>query len=289
MEKIAIISDIHGNITALEKVLDDIEKRGIKRIMCLGDMIVKCSSPKECVQTILSRCEVVIKGNCEQRGVEEPKIYEHVWNRDKLTNEQKEKIKKLPLSYDFYMSGYKIRIMHASPNSIHEKSYYWDFDEGFEERFDKMFENTEYLNNLDSDNPDIVIFGHIHKPFIFRKKDKILINPGAVSNTSDIINIENKNIDISHFEENMNTFKEGFGRNYRIASEKFKKAIEEIDKTIDHLQKTKDALLSSENNLRLANNKAEELTIKKLTNNSETMAKMFEELKDSQTKEVVTN
>ncbi len=193
MEKIAIISDIHGNITALEKVLDDIEKRGIKRIMCLGDMIVKCSSPKECVQTILSRCEVVIKGNCEQRGVEEPKIYEHVWNRDKLTNEQKEKIKKLPLSYDFYMSGYKIRIMHASPNSIHEKSYYWDFDEGFEERFDKMFENTEYLNNLDSDNPDIVIFGHIHKPFIFRKKDKILINPGAVSNTSDIINIENKN------------------------------------------------------------------------------------------------
>lgn len=101
--------------------------------------------------------------------------------------------------------------------------------------------------------------------------------------------IQNQNIDISHFEENMNTFKEGFGRNYRIASEKFKKAIEEIDKTIDHLQKTKDALLSSENNLRLANNKAEELTIKKLTNNSETMAKMFEELKDSQTKEVVTN
>ncbi len=97
--------------------------------------------------------------------------------------------------------------------------------------------------------------------------------------------IQNQNIDISHFEENMNAFKEGFGRNYRLASEKFKKAIEEIDKTIDHLQKTKEALLSSENNLRLANNKAEDLTIKKLTSNSETMAKMFEELKEGEKNE----
>ena len=96
--------------------------------------------------------------------------------------------------------------------------------------------------------------------------------------------IQNQNIDISHFEENMNSFKEGFARNYRLASEKFKKAIEEIDKTIEHLQKTKESLLSSENNLRLANNKAEDLTIKKLTNNSETMAKLFENLKN-ETKE----
>ena len=94
--------------------------------------------------------------------------------------------------------------------------------------------------------------------------------------------IKNQNIDISHFEENMNSFKENFGRNYRLASEKFKKAIDEIDKTIDHLQKTKEALLSSENNLRLANNKAEDLTIKRLTSNSETMKKMFEDLKNEQ-------
>ncbi len=92
--------------------------------------------------------------------------------------------------------------------------------------------------------------------------------------------VRNQNIDISHFEENMNAFKEGFGRNYRLASEKFKKAVEEIDKTIDHLQKTKEALLSSENNLRLANNKAEELTIKRLTKNSETMAELFAKEKE---------
>ena len=87
---------------------------------------------------------------------------------------------------------------------------------------------------------------------------------------------QNTNIDISNFEENMNAFKEGFSRNYRLASEKFNKAIEEIDKTIDHLQKTKEALLSSENNLRLANSKAEDLTIKKLTSNSPTMRDLFE-------------
>jgi len=93
--------------------------------------------------------------------------------------------------------------------------------------------------------------------------------------------VQNQNLDISNFEDNMNKFKEAFGTNYRRASEKFKKAIEEIDKTIDHLQKTKDALLSSDNNLRLANNKAEDLTIKKLTKNCPTMASMFKELQNS--------
>lgn len=90
--------------------------------------------------------------------------------------------------------------------------------------------------------------------------------------------MRNQNIDITNFEENINSFKEGFARNYDLASRKFKTAIEEIDKTIEHLQKTKDALLSSENNLRLANNKAEDLTLKKLTHGNPTMTAKFEEL-----------
>lgn len=90
-------------------------------------------------------------------------------------------------------------------------------------------------------------------------------------------------VDILRFEENMNTFKEGFARNYRIASDKFKTAIDEIDKTITHLQKTKEALLSSENNLRLANNKAEDLNIKRLTKNAPTVKAMFDELKKEET------
>ena len=90
--------------------------------------------------------------------------------------------------------------------------------------------------------------------------------------------IRNQNIDISNFEAEMNEFKEKFSRNYELASKKFKTAIEEIDKTIEHLQKTKEALLSSENNLRLANNKAEDLSIKRLTKNNPTMAAKFAEL-----------
>lgn len=91
--------------------------------------------------------------------------------------------------------------------------------------------------------------------------------------------VRNQQVDIRNFEENMNAFKEGFARNYRLASEKFSTAIDEIDKTIDHLQKTKAALLSSENHLRLANNKADELSIKKLTKNAPSVKAMFDGLK----------
>lgn len=91
--------------------------------------------------------------------------------------------------------------------------------------------------------------------------------------------MRNQNIDITNFEEKINTFKDGFSKNYDLASRKFHTAIDEIDKTIIHLQKTKDALLSSENNLRLANNKANDLSIKKLTHGNPTMKAKFDEEK----------
>lgn len=93
--------------------------------------------------------------------------------------------------------------------------------------------------------------------------------------------VKSQSVDITNFEDNINEFKKGFARNYDLASRKFKTAIEEIDKTIDHLQKTKGALLSSENNLRLANNKAEDLTIKRLTRGNPTITAKFEELSDT--------
>lgn len=93
--------------------------------------------------------------------------------------------------------------------------------------------------------------------------------------------IRNQNLDISRFEENLDDFKEQFARNFRLASDKFETAIKDIDKTIDLLQKTKDMLLSSGNNLRLANNKAADLTIKKLTRDNPTMAAKFAELKET--------
>jgi hypothetical protein len=95
---------------------------------------------------------------------------------------------------------------------------------------------------------------------------------------SELALVKSQNVDINNFEEKINTFKEGFARNYELASRKFKTAIDEIDKTIDHLQKTKEALLSSDNNLRLANQKADDLTIKKLTHGNPTMKAKFDEL-----------
>lgn len=127
---------------------------------------------------------------------------------------------------------------------------------------------------------------YVIRPQFFIPMITLLRNAAANSlqYKKELATIKNQNIDISHFEEDMNEFKEKFSRNYRLASEKFKKAIDEIDKTIDHLQKTKEALLSSENNLRLANNKAEDLSIKRLTRNNPTMQAKFAELEASKDK-----
>lgn len=99
---------------------------------------------------------------------------------------------------------------------------------------------------------------------------------------SELARVREQNLDITNFEEDLEAFKKGFARNYELASKKFKTAIDEIDKTIDHLQKTKEALLGSENNLRLANNKADDLSIKKLTRGNPTMTAKFAELEQAQ-------
>lgn len=100
----------------------------------------------------------------------------------------------------------------------------------------------------------------------------------ALQYKSELALVKAQNIDITNFESDLDEFKKGFARNYELASRKFKTAIDEIDKTIIHLQKTKDALLGSENNLRLANNKANDLTIKKLTKKNPTMAEKFQDV-----------
>lgn len=148
------------------------------------------------------------------------------------------------------------------------------------------------LLELESDlfNSGIVDVSHKYpKMYVVRPQFFIpiitLLRNAAMSSLkykAELALVRNQNIDITNFEENVNKFKEGFARNFDLASRKFKTAIDEIDKTIDHLQKTKEALLSSENNLRLANNKAEDLTIKKLTRGNPTMTEKFAELDDTQ-------
>ena len=158
------------------------------------------------------------------------------------------------------------------------------------DRQEKKCEYAVLVSLLEPDNElyntGIVDLSHKHpKMYVIRPQFFIPIitllrnaSLNSLKYKAELALIRNQNIDITNFEDNINKFKEGFAKNYELASRKFKTAIEEIDKTIDHLQKTKDALLSSENNLRIANNKAEDLSIKRLTRGNPTMSAKFEEL-----------
>ncbi|MGB1094265.1 MAG: DUF2130 domain-containing protein [Bacteroidia bacterium] len=158
------------------------------------------------------------------------------------------------------------------------------------DRKDKKCEYAILVSLLESDNEyynsGIVDMSYRHeKMYVIRPQFFIpiisLLRNAAFNSLKykqELNVMRTQNIDITNFEEKINTFKEGFAKNYDLASRKFKTAIEEIDKTIVHLQKTKDALLSSENNLRLANNKADDLSIKKLTRGNPTMKAKFDEL-----------
>ena len=159
---------------------------------------------------------------------------------------------------------------------------------------DRNEKNCEYavlvsLLEPDSElyNAGIVDFSHRHpKMYVIRPQFFIPIitllrnaAQGTLTYKTELARVREQNIDITNFESELDEFRSGFARNYNLASKKFKTAIDGIDKIIDHLQKTKEALLGSENNLRLANNKADDLTIKKLTRGNPTMATKFDELK----------
>ncbi len=124
---------------------------------------------------------------------------------------------------------------------------------------------------------------YVIRPQFFIPIISILRNAAlsALKYKTQLAEVKSQNIDITHFEESMEDFKSKFAKNYDLASRKFQTAIEEIDKTIDHLQKTKEALLGSERNLRLANDKAQDLTIKKLTKKNPTMQAKFAELAEA--------
>ena len=162
------------------------------------------------------------------------------------------------------------------------------------DRTDKKCEYAILVSALESEselyNAGIVDVSYrFPKMFVVRPQNFIsiitLLRNAAMNSLqykSELALVRSQNIDITNFEEKMNKFKEGFAKNYDLASRKFRDAIDGIEKTIKELEKTKAALLSSENNLRLANEKTEELTIKKLTNGNPTMRAKFDELSGSQ-------
>ena len=164
------------------------------------------------------------------------------------------------------------------------------FKELDKDRHEKQCEYAILISLLEADNElyntgIVDVSYHFPKMYVVRPQFFIpiitLLRNAALNSLQykqELALMRDQHIDITHFEEDLETFKKGFARNYELASKKFQSAIDEIDKTIKSLEKTKAALLSSENNLRLANNKAEDLTVKKLVKNNPTMKQRFEEL-----------
>lgn len=206
MDKIALIADIHGNLTALKAVLADIKSRGITHIYCLGDIAIKGISPNEVTNLIRENCDIVVRGNCDHLLAHNCVIPLQKWTVEHMSKENVEWLGSLPMYHEFYFSGHLIRIFHASPfslkhifNPLHSNAESSDY-KNFEvlDPMD-MFKNTEFLGKTEDDPvPDIIGYAHIHSPNIFRFKNKTLFNTGSVGLPIEIDN-DDKDMELSHF------------------------------------------------------------------------------------------
>ncbi len=200
MDKIAIISDIHGNLEALKVVLKDIKERNIEKIFCLGDIVAKGTHQEECVNLIKENCEIVLKGNCdayftsevERETKPEIELKRIDWINSKLSNESKKYLRNLPYSFEFYLSGRLVRLFHATPEKIN----------GFIGNIDtigrlySLFLPSE--NTLSNEKADIIVYGHIHTPFIQRIYNRTIINSGSVGNAIDVFRNIDKDADVKN-------------------------------------------------------------------------------------------
>jgi len=181
MERIAVISDIHGNVPALEAVLKDIHDRGISRIFCLGDLIGKGPSSDIVVDTIKATCEQVIQGNWEVYITKTNKEDITVtWHQNRLGDERLDYLRNLPFSIEFYLSGRYVRLVHASPRSLFERIHPWST---LESRL-SLFEYSELCQN--PIQADIFGYGDIHNAYIQNLTGSTLFNVGSVGNPLDI-------------------------------------------------------------------------------------------------------
>lgn len=172
MERIAFISDIHGNLEALKATLDDIKSRDVDYIVCLGDIILKGSHSSECLQLVKDNCDLVIQGNYEE-GLGS------VYSSDGFTEEEINYVNNLPFSYDFYISGRRVRLFHSTPTNSFE--YVSPFD-------DKKLVRELFLPSCKTEDglPDVVVCGHIHVPFNIRMYNRTLIGIGSVGESVEL-------------------------------------------------------------------------------------------------------
>jgi protein phosphatase len=184
MERIAVISDIHGNMPALDAVENDIRQRGIRRVLCLGDMVGKGPDPDMAVDRVRDLCEVVVQGNWDDFiGKKEDPVLK--WHQDRLGSERIHYLSELPFSYDCIMSGRLIRLFHASAKSVYHRVQPWSPSE---ERL-AMFEPVgiwEGESSQEERKPDVVGYGDVHNAFVQHLRGKLLFNTGSVGNPLDM-------------------------------------------------------------------------------------------------------
>ncbi len=182
MDKIAIISDIHGNLTALEHVLSDIADRGITRIMCLGDLIGKGPLPAECMDLVLSSCESVVKGNWDHLATQWKNRAFMQWHREKLGQERIERLFELPVYVEFLMSGRLVRLCHASPHDLFHRVFMHSEPH---ERM-RLFSATPTW----AQDADVLGYGDIHGAYVEHftgvNRGKVIFNAGSVGNPLEI-------------------------------------------------------------------------------------------------------
>lgn len=286
-EKLLLETSLKDKFAAELKTKDDIIRLKDEEIALRKDMKVRLST-KMVGETLEQHCEIEFnrlratgfqrayfeKDNDARSGSKGDYIYRE-------TDEDGNEV--ISIMFEMKNEGDETATKHKNEDFLRELD---------RDRTEKKCEYAVLVSLLEADNElynaGIVDVSHrFPKMYVIRPQFFIpiitLLRNAALNSLkykSELALVKAQNIDITNFEDNINAFKEGFARNYELASRKFKTAIEEIDKTIDHLQKTKDALLSSENNLRLANNKAEDLSVKRLTRGNPTMAAKFAELSD---------
>ncbi len=286
-EKLLLEKSLHEKFSAELKTKDDIIKLKDEEIALRKDMKLKLST-KMIGETLEQHCEAEFnklratgfqnayfeKDNDSKTGSKGDFIYRE---SDEAGNEI------ISIMFEMKNEG------DETATKKRNEDFFKELDK---DRNEKKCEYAVLVSLLEADselyNSGIVDVSHkFGKMYVIRPQFFIpiitLLRNAALNSLkykAELSLIKNQNIDITNFEDKMNAFKDGFARNYELASRKFNTAIEEIDKTISHLQKTKDALLSSENNLRLANKKADDLSIKKLTRGNPTMKAKFDELSD---------
>jgi len=181
LDRIGLISDIHGNLPALDAVLADIEHRKITRIICLGDLVGKGPDSDRAVDICATRCEAVIQGNWDDSMVTVPHPGPTFrWHQERLGPDRLGYLASLPVCVDLSLSGHQVRLVHASPRGVYHRIYQTDPIE----KLESMFENTEFTGY--ELTPDIVGYGDIHTAFIRSWRYKMLFNAGSVGNPLDM-------------------------------------------------------------------------------------------------------